>query len=83
VRLCDRPNEEDHTKTGTLTFSDGSSVRVAGIPNDGSVKTVVFDPKVVRWVRFQVTGGPGPNLGLCEIEILSGGERGHFPIVAR
>jgi len=83
VRLCDRPNMVDHTEAGTLTFSDGSSVRVAGIPNDGSVKTVVFGAKVVRWVRFQVTGGPGPNLGLCEIEVLSGGERAHFPIVEK
>ena len=83
VRFCDRPNMVDHTEAGTLTFSDGSSVRVAGIPNDGSVKTVVFGAKVVRWVRFQVTGGPGPNLGLCEIEVLSGGERGHFPFVEK
>jgi hypothetical protein len=83
VRLCDRPNVEDHTEAGTLTFSDGSSVRVTDIANDGSAKTVIFGAKTVRWVRFQVTGGPGPNLGLCEFEVLSGGETGHFPVVSR
>jgi len=83
VRLCDRPNVEDHTEAGTLTFSDGSSVQVSDIANDGSAKTVLFDPKTVRWVRFQVTGGPGPNLGLCEFEVLSGGETAHFPVIAR
>jgi len=83
VRFCDRPNMEDHSEAGTLTFSDGSEVRVKGIPNDGSVKTVLFEPKSVRWVLFQVTGGSGPNLGLCEFEVLSGGEMSHVPIVWR
>ena len=81
VRFCDRPNMEDHTEAGTLTFSDGSSVKVTDIPNDSREKTVVFAPKTVCWVRFQVTGGIGPNLGLCEIEVFSGGEKTHFPVL--
>ena len=72
VRLFDRPNPDDHTQTGTLTFSDGSTVDVANICDDGSMKTIAFDAKAVTWVRFQVTGGHGSNRGLSEIEALSG-----------
>ncbi|NQT38570.1 MAG: discoidin domain-containing protein [Planctomycetes bacterium] len=71
VHLFDRPNPVDHTRTGTLTFSDGSSIGVADIANNGSMKRIVFDPKTVTWVRFQVTGGSGRNRGLDEIEALS------------
>ncbi len=79
VRLFDRSNPNDHTQAGTLTFSDGSSIDVAHIANDGSMKTIVFDAKAVTWVRFQVTGGSGGNRGLSEIEILSGTVlRAHF-----
>ncbi len=71
VRLFDRPNPDDHTQAGTLTFSDGSSIDVAGIADDGSMKTTVFDAKTVTWIKFQVTGGRGSNRGLSEIEALS------------
>jgi len=71
VRLFDRPNRDDHTQAGTLTFSDGSSIDVADIADDGSMKTIAFDAKTVTWVRFQVTGGRGSNRGLSEIEALS------------
>ncbi len=71
VRLFDRSNQDDHTQAGTLTFSDGSSIDVADIANDGSMKTILFDAKAVTWVRFQVTGGRGSNRGLSEIEVLS------------
>jgi len=42
---CRRPNPDDHTQAGTLTFNDGSSIDVAGIADDGSMKTIVFDAK--------------------------------------
>ena len=71
VRLFDRPKPDDHTQRGTLTFSDGSSIDVADIADDGSMKTIVFDAKAVTWIRFQVTGGSGSNRGLSEIEVLS------------
>ena len=71
VRLFDRPNPDDHTQAGTLTSSDGSSIDVAEIADDGSMKTIAFDAKTVTWIRFQVTGGRGSNRGLSEIEVLS------------
>ncbi|MEC0091203.1 DUF7402 domain-containing protein [Paenibacillus macquariensis] len=66
--LYDRPNPNDWSKGGTLTFSDGSSVVVTGIPNDGTAKEVSFDDKNVTWVRFQVTGSTGNN-GLSEFQV--------------
>jgi hypothetical protein len=71
VRLFDRPTPDDHTQAGTVTFSDGSSIDVAGIADDGGMKTIAFDAKTITWVRFQVTGGRGSNRGLSEIEVLS------------
>jgi hypothetical protein len=71
VRLFDRPNPDDHTQAGTLTFSDGTKIDVADIADDGSMKTIVFDAKTVTWIRFQVARGRGSNRGLSEIEVLS------------
>ncbi|KON86881.1 hypothetical protein AF332_08725 [Sporosarcina globispora] len=67
----DRPNLDDWAPGGTLTFSDESTVTVSGIPNDGSAYTVTFPDKSVTWVKFQVSGGSGPNVGLSEMKIFA------------
>ncbi|USK36677.1 metallophosphoesterase (plasmid) [Bacillus sp. F19] len=67
----DRPNLADWAPGGTLTFSDGSTVTVSGIPNDGSAYSVTFPDKTVTWVKFQVSGGSGPNVGLSEMKIFA------------
>lgn len=67
ITLWDRANGVDNANGGTLTFSDGSTVSVSGIPTDGTPKTVTFPDKSVTSVRFQVSGGAGPNVGLAEI----------------
>lgn len=62
VVLHDRANSTDRVLTGTLTFSDGSSVAVGALPNDGSAQVVSFPARTVTWVRFQAntfTGLPG------------------------
>jgi hypothetical protein len=68
ITLYDRPGVDDATG-GTLSFSDGSSVSVDGIPADGGAKTVSVGLKTFTWVRFQVVGGSGPNVGLAEFEV--------------
>ncbi|MFC9600246.1 LamG-like jellyroll fold domain-containing protein [Peribacillus butanolivorans] len=67
----DRPNTTDWAPGGTLTFSDGSTLTVSGIPNDGSAYSVTFPDKTVTWVKFQVSGGSGSNVGLSEMKILA------------
>ena len=42
IILKDRPNKNDHTIAGTLSFSDGSTVKVTSISNDGSAKIMKF-----------------------------------------
>ncbi|MGD9329103.1 MAG: glycoside hydrolase family 92 protein, partial [Cyclobacteriaceae bacterium] len=69
VVLYDRPGLDEHTAGGTLIFSDGSEIPVTEISNDGAPKTIRFEPKTVKWVRFRVMDGVGFNLGLSEIEI--------------
>ena len=70
--LFDRPNLDGHVQRGTLTFSDGSSsIDVADIADDGSMKTIAFDASTITWIRFQVTHGSGRNRGLSDIEVLS------------
>ncbi|UVI29375.1 DUF7402 domain-containing protein [Paenibacillus spongiae] len=71
IVFYDRPNLADWAPGGTLTFSDGSTVTVSGIPNDGSAYSVTFPDKTVTWVKFQVSGGSGPNVGLSELKFLA------------
>jgi hypothetical protein len=58
--------------SGTLTFSDGSSIPVGKLQNDGQAGTVVtFPSKTVRWVQFTVGAvRPGTeSAGLGEIGV--------------
>jgi len=71
VREFDRPNPDDHTQTGAITSSDGSSIDMADIADDGSMKTIVFDANSILWIRFQDTSGRASNRGLSEIKVLS------------
>jgi hypothetical protein len=69
IRLYDRPNLSDSANGGTLSFSDGSSIPVSGIANNGTVKDVTFAARSITWVRFQVAGGSGANVGLSEFQV--------------
>lgn len=69
VVLFDRVEEDCQVAGGKLLFSDGSSVSVNNIPDNGSPCVVDFETKQTEWIRFQVTDGEGPQLGLSEIEV--------------
>ncbi|MFE7330910.1 glycoside hydrolase domain-containing protein [Streptomyces sp. NPDC057565] len=69
VVISDRADPRSNVNSGVLTFSDGSTVMVRGIPTDGTNKAVTFRPRNVSWVRFEATGGTGENVGLNEIEV--------------
>jgi len=70
VVLYDRPNLVDHILGATLSFSDGTILRTGALPNDGSARRLVFEPKIVEWVQFTVDDrADGPNIGLAEIEV--------------
>ncbi len=69
VVLHDRPNVVDNILGGTLTFSDGSSLSVGALPNDGTGLAVMFSSRTVTWLQFRVDSAVGKNIGLAEIEV--------------
>jgi len=68
IVLYDRAGIDD-VNGRTLTFNDGSTVSVADVPRNGVPNTLTFDLKTFTWVRFQVEGGSGPNVGLAEFGV--------------
>ncbi|MFF1819870.1 AbfB domain-containing protein [Kribbella sp. NPDC058245] len=71
VVLADRVSTTSNVTSGTLLFSDGTSVPVSAVPADGTPKVASFPAKVVTWAKFQATGGSGSNVGLRELRVLS------------
>ncbi len=69
IVLYDRPNMHDHIAGGKLYFSDGTSIMVNAINNDGTGKEITFPEKTISWVRFETTDGDGRDLGFSEIEV--------------
>lgn len=75
VVLFDRPNSNDFITGGMLTFSDGSSVPVGALNNDGQGLEVHFSPRTVTSVKFTVTSASSAslNVGLSEIQVFGSG----------
>jgi TolB-like protein len=69
IILYDRPNPVDNIYQATILFSDDTSLRTGQLPNDGSAKEITFEPKLIKWLRFTVDSGDGPNVGLAELEV--------------
>ena len=69
--LYDRPNTNDQVTGGTLTFSDGSTVNVPTLNNNGAATTVTFPAKTTTSVLFTVlsVSSTTQNVGLSEIEV--------------
>ncbi len=74
VYLYDRPNGNDRITAGTLTFSDGSTVPVPALNNDGSATIITFTSRTVTTLRLSITGTSSTteNIGLSEIEAYHG-----------
>ncbi len=69
VIVYDRPEINCHVAGGILRFSDGSTVAVNEIPDDGRPKVVEFQARRTDFIRFEVTDADGVNVGLSEIEV--------------
>lgn len=76
VTLSDRPLPSDQVTAGNLQFSDGSTVPVPALPNNGSGLTINFPAKTVSSVRFNITGvsSTTTNAGLAEFEAYLGAD---------
>ena len=58
-----------HFSLCTIRFDDNSTVQAYAIPNDGTAKTVVFEPRTVSSMKVEVVDGVGEHIGLSEIEV--------------
>ncbi|MFC7533241.1 PIG-L family deacetylase [Actinoplanes sp. GCM10030250] len=73
VTLQDRLNPRDQVLAGTLSFSDGTSIKVGPLPNDGAPLTVDFSARDVTSVRFTITkvSARTRNTGLAELKAIT------------
>lgn len=74
VLLYDRPNPDDQVLAGKLSFSDGSSIDVGELQNDGGKPaSFEFPAKTVSWARFDITRSSGTtkNAGLSEFGVFA------------
>ncbi|RYX80228.1 DUF5110 domain-containing protein [bacterium] len=72
VTLYDRPNTNDHVLRSQLTFSDGTTIEVGPLPNEGdSAAEVRFAPKTVQWVEWKALemSEASEHAGLSEIAV--------------
>jgi hypothetical protein len=70
VDLYDLPNPTDNIVSGTLTFDDGSTIRVDSLPPGGAPQRIRFPAKTVHSVVFRIDQAQGANAGLAEIMVL-------------
>ncbi|HEU4608643.1 MAG TPA: hypothetical protein VFS31_11085, partial [Chitinophagaceae bacterium] len=72
VWLFDLPDEKNQILSGMLLFSDGSTIKVAALPNKtDSAREISFASKKVKWMAFAVdsVSASTVNAGLSEIAV--------------
>ena len=71
IVLHDRINLADDITSATITFSDGSSIVVGPLNNNGTSTEYTFSPKTISSLTMTVTGvsSTTSNSGLAEIEV--------------
>ena len=73
--LYDRPNLNDQITGGNIQFSDGTTIAVGTLPNDGSAYTLTFAAKTVTSLQLNITSvsTATKNIGLAEIQAYNNG----------
>jgi LmbE family N-acetylglucosaminyl deacetylase len=71
IMLYDRPNLSDQITAGNIQFSDGSSIPVPTLNNDGTGVTLTFPAKTVTSLQLNITAvsTTTQNIGLAEIQV--------------
>jgi hypothetical protein len=54
AKLWDRVDGTDHIVSGQMVFEDGSTVPFGELPADGMPLALNFNPRTVRWIRFEI-----------------------------
>ncbi len=77
IMLFDRENTVDNIVSGTLNFSDGSTINVDSLDHNGDAKVIDFAEKSnITWVRFTITASSSYASGLAEFVVI-GTNEGH------
>jgi LmbE family N-acetylglucosaminyl deacetylase len=81
IVLHDRPNRSDQILSGTLLFSDGTTIPVGTLDNDGTGVVFDFTAKSIKRVKLTVNSVSGStrNVGLEEFEVYSPRRRPRAP----
>ena len=84
IVLYDRPNLSDQITGGNIQFSDGSSVTVGTLNNNGSAMTLTFPAKTITSLQLNITSvsSSTQNVGLAEIQVYNTTGGGNQPPVA-
>ncbi|MFD2835412.1 GH92 family glycosyl hydrolase [Gramella sp. AN32] len=80
IVIYDRASQKEHIAGGKLSFSDGSSIWVRQLPNNGFGKEISFDTKTIEWVKFEATDAQGKDIGLSEVEVYTAPEQSNDPV---
>jgi hypothetical protein len=78
ILLFDRPNPTDQVTSAQVFFSDGSSLPVGALADQGTEPMVLnFPARTVSWVRFEVKSVKSGtlNAGLSEIAVFTAAPR--------
>jgi LmbE family N-acetylglucosaminyl deacetylase len=69
IVLHDRPNSKEQILGATVQFSDGSTLAIGALPNDGTAAAYSFAPRSVTSLRLTVTSvsTSSRSIGLAEI----------------
>ncbi|TNM67474.1 PIG-L family deacetylase [Streptomyces sp. NP160] len=70
VVLFDRPNADDRVTSGTLAFSDGTTVAVGALDDAGAATPVTFSARSTTSLTFRVgsVSATTANAGLAELQ---------------
>jgi len=71
IVLYDRPNLVDQITSGNIQFSDGSSVTIGTLNNNGSAVPITFSAKTITSLQLNITSvsASTQNVGLSEIQV--------------
>ncbi|HZS46983.1 MAG TPA: glycoside hydrolase TIM-barrel-like domain-containing protein [Blastocatellia bacterium] len=79
VILHDRINLDDQITAGHIVFSDGSTISVGTLPNNGDGLVLTFSDRTVTSLTFYVDDAMGNNTGLAEIEVYGSSQSNNHP----
>ncbi len=84
IILYDRPNTDDQITGGNIQFSDGSSITIGALNNDGTATSFTFTAKTFTSLQFNITSvsASTQNVGLAEIQVYNNSSGGSQAPVA-